>query len=121
MCVHTRFIVYMKRVCFTAVHVYIGTDISISEQGFAWEAIPHSPKTIGMIFTCQGLLTRWSARDGVAVLKLHYQRTKIQPPAGDGRSTCGVEVVILKRRVVIELQQNYNIELERNYTEMIES
>ena len=51
---------------------------------FTWTTIPHSPKTIGMIFTFQGLLTCWRARDGVPVLMSYYQRTK-ENPAGRRR------------------------------------
>ena len=37
-----------------------------------------------------GFACCWSARDSVPVLTLYYQRTKIQPAAGDGRSSTKV-------------------------------
>ena len=62
----------MKRgFLFIVVYVYIGTDISMSEQSFYLETIPYLPKTIGMIFPFQGLLACWSARAGVPVIKLY--------------------------------------------------
>ena len=47
------------------------------------------------IFAFQGLLTCWSARDGVPVLKLYYQRSKIHPAGGDGPSSI---IVVLPER-----------------------
>ena len=79
----------MKR-AFSQSMFILGRTSACQNRVFTWKTIPHSPKTIGMIFTFQGLLTCWSARESVSVLKLYYQRTKIQPVASDGRSSTKV-------------------------------
>ena len=43
-----------------------------------------------ILFRFQSLLTCWSARESTPVLKLYYQRTKIQQASGDDRSSAKV-------------------------------
>ena len=93
-CLIPLFWIHMKHVCLLLSMFILGRTSACQKRVLTEKTIPHSPKTIGMIFTFQSLLTCWSAGEGAPVLKLYYQRTKIQPAAGDGRSS--IKVVLSK-------------------------
>ena len=59
------------------VQCYIGTDISISKQGFCLENDTTLTKATGVVFG--------PPNTAVPRLKPYYQRTKIQPAAGDSQ------------------------------------
>ena len=83
----------------------LGGTSEFQNMVFTWTTIRHSPKMLGMIFASRVCLLageqetfhytteRKSSRlpaTAVPVLKLYYKKTKIQPAAGEGRSSTKV-------------------------------